>query len=56
MATAVATSQQQLDVAVIDTPENVRDLDAEHVKRARCVDPATGFARPARGPRQWQPL
>jgi hypothetical protein len=31
MATAVATSQQQLDVAVIDTPANVRDLDAEHV-------------------------
>jgi ParB/RepB/Spo0J family partition protein len=32
MATAVATSQAQLDVALIDTPDNVRDLDAEHVK------------------------
>jgi ParB/RepB/Spo0J family partition protein len=31
MATAVATTQQLLDVALIDTPNNVRDLDAEHV-------------------------
>ena len=31
MATAVATSQQQLNVALIDIPDNVRDLDAEHV-------------------------